>query len=61
MTRELLTPKDVANLLQVSIKQVRRLMLRGMLPQPVVLGHRTIRYRAADLQHLIRPAQPLAS
>ena len=52
--REVLTPKEVADLLTTSPKQVRR------LPIPkVVLGPRTVRYLRQDvldyLAHLAKP------
>jgi excisionase family DNA binding protein len=49
MDRELLTTKQVAKLLQLSPGQVRSLVKCGELPA-VKLGHRSLRFRRADVE-----------
>jgi len=50
----LLTPAQVADVLGVSTRTVRRLGARGTLAR-VRLGHRTIRYRPESLETLLLP------
>jgi excisionase family DNA binding protein len=61
MPAQFLTPADVASLLRVSTRQVRRLSSRGLLPRPVKFGHKTVRYRLADLQQYLAAAPASAS
>jgi predicted DNA-binding transcriptional regulator AlpA len=49
---QLLRPDEVADLLRCSTRQVRYLAAEGAFPK-VVLGHRTLRYRLADIEALI--------
>lgn len=46
--QQLLTIRDVADLLKISQASVRNLTIRGKLPAPVRLG-RLIRWRPGDL------------
>jgi excisionase family DNA binding protein len=48
----LLTPRDVAEMLTVSPRTVRRLAASGLLER-LRIGHRTVRYRETDVAHLI--------
>ena len=50
--QEILTPKDVACMLQVSVKTVHKLPI----PQ-VRLGTRTVRYLREDVLHYLRKAR----
>ena len=50
-----MTTKDVATRLQVSTATVSRLAKAGKLPV-VRLGHRTLRYRHADVDRLLAEA-----
>ena len=45
--------KQVARLLGVSIKTVRRMKRRGQLPRPVLIG-RSVRWRLADIERYIK-------
>ena len=45
----LLTARDVARLLQISVRQVWRWNASGALPRPVRLGGRVVRWRAEEL------------
>lgn len=53
-TPGLLTPAQVAAILQVSPRTVRRLNAQGVL-QGVRLGHRTLRYTPESLEALLLP------
>ena len=48
----LLTREDVAEIFKVSPMTVKRWQHRGQLPA-IILGHKTVRYRTADVQKLI--------
>lgn len=50
---ELLTKEGVAEWLHVSTRTVESLMSDGRLPF-VKLGHRTVRFRRADVQKLVQ-------
>lgn len=47
-TLELLTAREVARILRLSLATVRRLSARGGLPPPVRLG-RSVRWRKSDV------------
>lgn len=47
----LLKVKEVAELMGISTRQVWRLSAAGDLPAPIVLGRRTKRWRAAELEY----------
>jgi excisionase family DNA binding protein len=51
LEQQLLTTKQVAELLQVATDTVRRWRYAGKIPF-VRLGHRTVRYRREDVQKL---------
>ena len=56
---ELLTVKDVAELLKVHVRSVWRLAATGDIPEPIRLGPKTVRWRVVDLEaHLTRLAGP---
>jgi predicted DNA-binding transcriptional regulator AlpA len=50
---ELLSAKDVAEMLRVSRRTVFRLRARGDLPAPVELSANIVRWRVADLQEYL--------
>ena len=50
---QLLTAEQVARLLAVSVKTVRRMTRRGELPRPVRIG-RQVRWRLADIERFIK-------
>jgi excisionase family DNA binding protein len=52
----LLTPEQVAAVLGVSVRTVRRLAAEGRL-RPVRIGYRTTRFRPEDVDALIAPTQ----
>ena len=49
----LLTVKEVAHLLRLSVRAVWKLRSAGHMPPPVRLGGRSIRWRAADVERFI--------
>lgn len=54
MAEPLLTTTETARALAVSPQTVRRLVARGEL-RPVRLGERLIRFRAEEIQKILRP------
>lgn len=46
---QLLTDEGLAELLQVSRRQIWKLLARGVLPEPTRLG-RSVRWRASDIE-----------
>ena len=55
---QLLDSNGVASLLKVNRKHVERLRAENLLPQPIELGPRTIRWRAADIDQWIADGCP---
>jgi len=53
----LFTIQDVAEMLQVAVRTVRRLRSTGKLPQPVTIG-RSVRWRREDLEEWIAEGCP---
>jgi excisionase family DNA binding protein len=49
---QLLTVKDLADLLRCSVYTVRRKVRLGLLPPPLVLGPRLHRWRRRDVERL---------
>jgi predicted DNA-binding transcriptional regulator AlpA len=47
---EMLSSKDVAKLLGMTTKTVRRLAERGLFPRPLRINHRLLRWRLADVR-----------
>ena len=52
---ELLSRRQVAARLSVSIETIKRMQRRGLL-QPIILNARLLRYRATDIDRLISEA-----
>jgi excisionase family DNA binding protein len=52
--QRMLTIRDVAFLLAVSIRTVNRLVQQGKLAAPVHLGARCVRWRAEDVRKLMK-------
>ena len=53
MIEQLLTVRDVADALSVSVRTVWRLADSGQLPTPIRMGSRLTRWKAADIQLFI--------
>jgi len=49
-TVRLLQAGELAQLLGISLRQLRRLRARRELPAPLVLGDRTLRWRLTDVE-----------
>jgi predicted DNA-binding transcriptional regulator AlpA len=49
----LLTAKDVADCLSISVRSVRRWTALGKIPPPIKLPSRVRRWRASEIQKLI--------
>jgi predicted DNA-binding transcriptional regulator AlpA len=47
---ELLAPGQVAGLLRVDLRTLRRLALECIVPAPILIGERTVRYRRCDIE-----------
>jgi predicted DNA-binding transcriptional regulator AlpA len=50
---KLLDARAVASALGVSVQTVRRSSLAGILPQPIRVGRRALRWRLSDLMPLL--------
>jgi len=50
---QLLTHKNVCELLEVSDSTLRRMVQRGEINQPQNITKRTVRYKYSDIQHLV--------
>jgi excisionase family DNA binding protein len=57
---ELLTVKDLAEILCLSVREVYRKAAAGELPAPIKLGHRTTRWRAREIQAHLDSLPPRA-
>lgn len=55
-SQTLMTPREVADLLDISLDSVRRYAREGRLTR-ITLGHRTRRYRRADVLRLVRESE----
>jgi predicted DNA-binding transcriptional regulator AlpA len=49
-TDQLLTTRDVAKLTRYSVESIKRFRRLGVLPAPVRIGERSIRYRLIDIR-----------
>ena len=49
----LLTVKDVAYCLSISVRSVRRWTKLGKIPPPIKLSNHVVRWRASEIQDLI--------
>lgn len=52
-TPDLLTPDEVAARLGVTRSTVTRWRRDGLLPEPIRIGQNYVRYRKADIEHLL--------
>jgi predicted DNA-binding transcriptional regulator AlpA len=52
-TEQMLTVKDVADALSISVRSVWRWTAVGKIPPPIKLGHHAARWRASDIQQLL--------
>lgn len=52
-TEQMLTVKDVADCLSISVRTVWRWTSAGKIPSPIKLGFHAVRWRASDIQRLI--------
>lgn len=55
---ELLTKRDLRQLLKVSEPTLRKLINSGRLPEPIDLGDRTKRWRKVDIEKWILDGAP---
>ena len=51
---ELLTSRDVARLLHIGVKTVFRLVEAGVVPPPIRLSRKILRWRAEDIARFLR-------
>ena len=56
--RDLLTVRDVAFRLSMSVRNVWRKAETGEIPKPVKIGGKTIRWRVSDLQAWLASLPP---
>lgn len=57
-SREWLTAKQVAGILDISERTVYRWLANGKLPQPVRYSPRTVRWRSGDIEHFLESCEP---
>lgn len=57
----LLTVREVAEILRVSVRQIWRMCSAGVLPPPVKVCERGTRFRNTDIRGYIRSLQPVTS
>jgi excisionase family DNA binding protein len=57
----LLTPREVADLLRVSLDHLKGWRCSGTGPRFVRLGHRTVRYDEASVEQWLRERQAVRS
>ena len=50
---QLLTVKDVADFLSISVRTVWRWTAENKIPQPIKLGYNVVRWKASEIQQLI--------
>jgi excisionase family DNA binding protein len=51
---DLLTPREVARMLHISVKTLYRLVRAGTVPPPIRLTTRTARWRLEDIARFLR-------
>jgi excisionase family DNA binding protein len=56
--KDLLTARELANRLSISLRTLYRMLARGQLPQPIRLGRRHVRWKATDVQRYLDGLQP---
>ena len=56
--KDLLTAREVANRLSISLRTLYRMLARGQLPRPIRLGRRHVRWKAIDVQHYLDQLKP---
>ena len=52
----LLTPREVAARLRISVRKLRQLLKEGTFPRPVQISMRCVRWRVADVDRFIATA-----
>lgn len=55
---ELLTAAQLADLLQVSLRHVRRLDSAGLIPAPVRIGRKAVRWNVSELEAWVKAGTP---
>ena len=56
--KDLLTAREVAARLSISIRTVYRMLDRGQFPRPIRLGRRGVRWKTTDVQRYLEGLQP---
>jgi excisionase family DNA binding protein len=56
--KDLLTARDVADRLSISVRTVWRMTARGVLPQPVRYNRKLVRWKAADIDRYVASLAP---
>jgi predicted DNA-binding transcriptional regulator AlpA len=54
MSEQLLTKKQVAKKLAISVSHLNRWRDRGTFPVPISVGERAIRWRAVDIDEFVK-------
>ncbi len=55
---KLLTVKDLSTCLRISVRQCWRLGKKGLLPAPICIGTRIIRWNASEIAAWLRAGSP---
>jgi excisionase family DNA binding protein len=55
---DLLTSKQVARRLSVSVRTIWRLLERGTLPQPIRYSRKLVRWRTVDIDRFVATTLP---
>jgi excisionase family DNA binding protein len=56
--RDLLAAPEVAARLSICVRTLRRLVVRGVFPQPIRFGPRHVRWKATDVQRYLDSLKP---
>ncbi len=58
--KDLLTAREVAGRLSISVRTLHRMVASGHFPQPVRRSRRWVRWRTLDLQRYVQELKPQA-
>jgi prophage regulatory protein len=56
--KDLLTSRDVADRLSISVRTLHRLVARGQFPRPIRLSRKCVRWRRSDVEGYLQALTP---
>jgi excisionase family DNA binding protein len=56
--KDLLTSRDVAARLSISVRTLYRMMARGQFPRPIRLSRKWVRWRRSDVEGYVQALTP---